>query len=481
MTAPIQPRALVSSPPPVEPSRYGLLSVTDINEGGDGRWQLGGVEYDSDNCTHSGTVDGSCPILTPLPPLDQEATVTLAAQTLTPPAVEADLTITTTALGTAPETYSVTVVSGADSVATIVVAIPGAGGNLTVAPGETKTTTTGLEAGSVTATFTSPAGTPTPATVEVTLPLGAPLTPVVSVQPAATYTYTASSAADSDFPVTLTSAPAGVAATVAPGDTTAAAAIAADTYTVTATGPGVTTPVTGDFVVPGADVDLTVVRQIPNPDPPDSSHDKPLAEGINTVEGHEPFTVYNQFECNPVGMGEDVHERARRRLRLSEWRAVEQWHWDRMLQALADGDIADWGTADPGVDFKEGLGNAEMRARAATADSGSYNGLPTLHVPLFAWPYFAQQEVIYRDGDVMRTSIGSKVAFYTGYSFTPGDPIGTFLVFITGAMRAFRGEVFSNEAMEIPTNTRSIIAERTWALDHDCFAAAIRLSLVGVG
>ncbi|MGW7504400.1 hypothetical protein ACWGIR_23105 [Streptomyces albidoflavus] len=52
------PKYLVD-PPSIDPYRYGLLSVADLVEDA-GRWEVGGVEFDSDACAQGGYVRGMC-------------------------------------------------------------------------------------------------------------------------------------------------------------------------------------------------------------------------------------------------------------------------------------------------------------------------------------------------------------------------------------------------------------------------------------
>jgi hypothetical protein len=66
-----------TDPPPVEAAPYGLLSVAAVTTG-EGTWQIGGVEYDTDACSQGSFVPGSCPRA--LPGTDQTATVTATPQ-----------------------------------------------------------------------------------------------------------------------------------------------------------------------------------------------------------------------------------------------------------------------------------------------------------------------------------------------------------------------------------------------------------------
>jgi len=47
-------------PPDIDPYRYGLLSVASVVDVG-GKWEVGGVEFDTDACAQGGYVLGMCP------------------------------------------------------------------------------------------------------------------------------------------------------------------------------------------------------------------------------------------------------------------------------------------------------------------------------------------------------------------------------------------------------------------------------------
>ncbi|RFU83601.1 hypothetical protein DY218_27220 [Streptomyces triticagri] len=379
-----------------------------------------------------------------------------------------------------PPTTAHTLTAASPAASQSAIGITVGGERKALQPGQ-QVTWPGQAAGAVTATYDSSRGTVTPRTSQVTLPLGSPADRAVTIQPDDTYTIAAASPAASEFPVAFASTPEGITGTRQPGqDAPAATGLAAGTYAIRITGPTGATGDPVDLVLPGAAVTLAATRDVPGPPrPEDSSHFKPKAEGLDIVEGFDPFTVYHRFECNPVGMGDDVHATARRRLQLAEWRQVEARHWAQLVAAHDAGDAIDLGVADPGIDFKEAVGTLEFGARYY----GTFNGLPTLHVPMWTQPYFSDASLIEDDDHdgIMRTKLGSRIAFYTGYDGSTQVPAGTFLAFATGPVRAFRSDVFSNESFDPPTNTRTVVAERTWALDHDCLLAVIRMSVIGLG
>lgn len=359
-------------PPPVDPYLYGLLSVADITTG-TGTWQVGGIEYDTDNCAQGGYVLGSCPA--PLPETEQTATVTFD-----------------------PVAGGVTITSNAGNDFTVLWAITPDGG-------------------------------------------GDPLTG--STAPAAA-------------PVTL--------------------ALADGTYTVQAQAyGGAVVDGSADLVVPGgATVTATPVIAASGPG---TSHDKPLAEGLNHVSGPGPFTVYARAECNAVGFP-DPQDVARRRLALIENREVEKYFSRFVLGAV-------------GTRFPAGAAAVTLKAAlgALEQDAGLfYGGAPVLHTPRRTNPFFEDRNLLQPNKDtrpVLRTHLDSKTAFGAGYADNPFDPdtaldpAGAFWLVATGYVRAWRSEVFVNETFTEATNLRAAIAERTYLLDADCYRAAVLVDLSG--
>lgn len=361
-------------PPPVDPYLYGLLSVADITTG-TGTWQVGGIEYDTDNCAQGGYVLGSCPA--PLPEVEQTASVTL-----TPAAAANEFTLAAPAGNDFAVSWALVSETGA----------AGTGGII-----DAGQTLTGLEVAAGTYTLQlSPYGGPVQNVVaDVVIPGGAPVTDTV----------------------TIAAGPAG------------------------------------------------------------TSHDKPLAEGLNHVRGPGPFTVYARAECNAVGFPEP-DEVARRRLAMIENREVERYFSRFVLGAV--GARLPAGTA--AVTLKAALGALEQ-------DAGLfYGGAPVIHAPRRTNPYFEDRNLLQPNKDtrpVLRTHLEAKTAFGAGYADNPFDPdaapavAGSFWLVATGYVRAWRSEVFVNETFTEATNLRAAIAERTYLLDADCYRAAVLVDLSG--
>ncbi|WP_019549830.1 MULTISPECIES: hypothetical protein [Streptomycetaceae] len=447
--------------PPIEPYTYGLLSVAQVVTG-DGRWQMGGVEYETDACAQGGRVEGSCPV--PDPPTELTATVTATPSEglgvrVERPSEEAttDLVLTADAGLTGPVTVTVTP--------------PEDGGepiDVELEPGESTPVETETEGGW---TISYPAGSGCSAT-EVTIPyaegsgdLGSCLTlayPVVWSSGSSSETTVAYEVRRGSTVID--------AGSVAPGGSRPAVVYAPGEYDVVFTAAGATSPESGSLVVPGGASPFSLSFEVPSGT---TSHDKPLAEGLTWVESGGPFTVYARAECNAVAFP-DPQERAMARLRLVEHREVERAF---SLQLAAAGARTPLGTT--AVPLAVALGALEQDAVL------HYAGQPTLHAPRWTQPVWTTARLVARQGPEMRTELESRVAFGGGYyddPAAPSDPApaeGVFWLYATGTVTAHRSQPFVHEAFDPPTNTRTAIAERTYVLDHDCYAAAVLVSVAG--
>lgn len=305
-------------------------------------------------------------------------------------------------------------------------------------------------------------------------------TAAVTATPDATAnTVVVGAAADADFTVSwaLVSPTGGVGArgTLAP-DEEETVTVAAGDYTlqVQAFGYPITSGATA-VTVPGGDP-VTATATI-TATGPGTSHDKPVAEGLNHVDSPGPFTIYARAECNAVGFNDPL-ELARDRVAMIENREVERYFSRFVLGAV--GIRLPLGVA--GVGIKQALGALEADAALF------YGGAPVLHAPRWTNPYFEDRNLLQPNRDtqpVRRTHLASKTAFgaYFDNPFDPATPPadGTFWLVATGYVRAWRSEVFANDSFTTATNLRAAIAERTYLLDADCYRAAVLVDLTGEG
>lgn len=213
--------------------------------------------------------------------------------------------------------------------------------------------------------------------------------------------------------------------------------------------------------------------------------------------GATPFTVYAKFDCALSGM-EDALKIAANALAQGE-----SWHVERSFwTGLADGRVvvfphlaADTEVVDPqsielqspasvvitggAVDVATALGLLE----SALADC--YNGVGVIHMPVKALPTFQAHGLVVPQNGKLRTLNGNLVAVGGGYPGTSPSGVTTAAdeawIYATGAVFMYRGDVQipSDKVSSInrTTNTREMIAERTYVLGWDCCHHAVLVDL----
>lgn len=216
-----------------------------------------------------------------------------------------------------------------------------------------------------------------------------------------------------------------------------------------------------------------------------------------TYRGATPFTVYARFDCSLSGM-DDALQIAKGALAQGESWHVERSFWTGLVDGrvvafphlAADTEVLDAQSIElqsPAsvvvtggvVDVVTGLGLLE----AALADC--YNGVGVIHVPVKLLPSLqAHGLVSLRDGK-LRTLKGNLVAVGGGYPGTSpagvAPAVGESWMYATGAVFMYRGDVQipSDKVSSVnrQTNTREMIAERTYVLGWDCCHHAVLVDL----
>lgn len=216
-----------------------------------------------------------------------------------------------------------------------------------------------------------------------------------------------------------------------------------------------------------------------------------------TLRGATPFTAYAKFDCALVGMDEAL-KIATDALAQSEPWQVERAFWSGVadgravvfprlaanavvsdaqgIQLQSAASIVATGAA---VDIVTGLGLLE----AALADC--YNGVGVIHVPVKALPSLQAHGLVTAQGGKLRTLNGNLVAVGAGYPSTSPSgvtsPAGEAWLYATGAVFMYRGDVQVPtdrvSSVNRATNTREMIAERTYVLGFDCCHHAILVDL----
>lgn len=212
-----------------------------------------------------------------------------------------------------------------------------------------------------------------------------------------------------------------------------------------------------------------------------------------TNRGATPFTVYAQFECSAVGVGDAATVGADALARV-EQRQVETAFWTGVAggqpvvfpHLAADAEVFDsqgillQPTATPtvtGADAAHALGALEQ----ALADC--YAGQGLIHVPPKALPTLAGSSLV-RDVDGrLFTPAGNRIVVGGGYtgSGPDGTPAaGTSWIYATGAAFGYRSGVYVSpvrESLDRSTNTLHMLAERTYVIGYECCLLAAHIAL----
>lgn len=180
-----------------------------------------------------------------------------------------------------------------------------------------------------------------------------------------------------------------------------------------------------------------------------------------------PFIAYSSLQCGTAGStSASLEAKVRRRLANGEQTVAEEG----LALVLAAGATA-LAPADatlPGVvaDLEQWLyGTAP--GDDPTIPDVNYGNIGYLHAPVRLAAYAAGQDLIVRDGPLLRTPFGTIWVFGGGY---PDNG----LVFISGQVTVWRSDdVFvSPPQLEQATNQYYLLAEREYAVAYDCVAAS---------
>lgn len=227
----------------------------------------------------------------------------------------------------------------------------------------------------------------------------------------------------------------------------------------------------------------------------------PPAKAENVAQefrGATAFTVFAEFDCSPVGLGDEaaVNALATDALDRTELSQMEAAFWTGtaggqpgiVLPHLAAGaevvdshgivlqPVAD--IAVTGTDVATGLGQLEQQLDAC------YGGEGVIHIPRFALPTFTASLLVQEVNGQLRTASGNLVVVsgtYPGTSPAGAAPAaGTSWIYATGPVFAYRSEVFStqrNESFDRAGNTVKMIAERTYVIGFPCCLLAALIDL----
>ncbi len=222
-----------------------------------------------------------------------------------------------------------------------------------------------------------------------------------------------------------------------------------------------------------------------------------------TFRGATAFTVFAEFDCSPVGLGDEaaIDSLAVDALERFEHGQVEAAFWTGaaggqpgivLPHLAADTEVVDANgivlqpvaviaaegtdavTLDPAVAF------GQLEAQLDQC----YGGEGFLHVPRFALPTLISLRVVNDDGGILRTVSGNRVVVSGDYPGTRPDgsapAAATAWVYATGPVWAYRSDVFHtrrNESFDRAEDTVKMIAERTYVIGFSCCLLAALMDL----
>jgi hypothetical protein len=199
-----------------------------------------------------------------------------------------------------------------------------------------------------------------------------------------------------------------------------------------------------------------------------------VQDGADPIITASPFTAYGSLVCGTQGYtGDELEDRARKRLELKEQFAVEAAFW-----GLAAGDqpgyLQSHAVASAGIAVTNVV-TALSRLEQALADC--YGLIGMIHVKPKAAAYMARNCIIWKDGPLWRTfGVGNVVVFGDGYSGLgpagEADPAAGGWMYATGMVRLWREDDILippwEQTLDRTANQHHILAERNWAMSVEC-------------
>lgn len=172
-----------------------------------------------------------------------------------------------------------------------------------------------------------------------------------------------------------------------------------------------------------------------------------------------PFVAYASLRCGSAGStSADLDAKVRQRLANGE-QTIAEFGMSLVLGAgatpLAAGDPTMTGVVGGLEQWLYGINGA------------AYGNVGYLHASPRMYAYAAQEKLVVRDGGLLKTPLGTIWVFGGGY---PDN--GT--IYVSGQVSVWRSaDVYVPAAqLDLHTNQYTILAEREYAVAHDCVAAS---------
>lgn len=192
------------------------------------------------------------------------------------------------------------------------------------------------------------------------------------------------------------------------------------------------------------------------------------------------FVVFDNYACWAPTDINGAPDRARQRLAASEQASVERAVWTGVggnIPALASDAATDLTPSTGAVTITQGIGLLEE----ALGCLGGVEGV--LHMPRRLVPPAQALYQFWRDGSVLRTMLGNRVAAYACSPNTgpDGQPAGEneAWIYATGPVKIWRSAVSvpgtPGQWLDRSTNMYSVFAERVYLVMFDCPIVAVRV------
>lgn len=200
------------------------------------------------------------------------------------------------------------------------------------------------------------------------------------------------------------------------------------------------------------------------------------AERSLAITRADPFAIYAAEACPPVGRGtpDQQIDALRRRLAMGERHVVETAVYSGHAGASPYLRHEDTLQIAPGQshDVVQAIGLLEQWL-AVRGRSG------IIHAPRWVAPLLDHAGVVHRDGPRMRTLLGTRVAFGSGYTGQgpEGFVDGQVWLYVTPQVTIRRSDVLERRSFNVATNVPFDLAERLYVVDWPCAAAAISTDL----
>ncbi|NDL58635.1 cupin [Phytoactinopolyspora mesophila] len=201
------------------------------------------------------------------------------------------------------------------------------------------------------------------------------------------------------------------------------------------------------------------------------------ADAINVYYGHECSTMGESFN--------EARSAARQGLLLGEQRALEEAVLVDILATGGDGQIPVHDLTPAG---DAPLGVVQALAYLENQLAIDFGGTGVIHVPPGLSAFFSRFHLAHREGQRKITEMGHRVAFGAGYGSAnigpdgqPAPP-GQAWIYATGPMIVRREPASlvpddDSAAIDIRTNARMVLAERSFVVQVACVVEAIRVDI----